>query len=160
MLCQHSHCVGCYEEFLDSHILYGQGNFHFVKADFVKPEIAPLWNNSLAVLYDTLTNEMNFVPLVETETGIEIAKGERAKEILGSFAKRNAQLQNGEWLNGWHTFCESNREVYTRSVARAFSDGSTKEQDDLFGHYLDCEAHTDVYRELFKTANHTNEIKK
>ena len=25
-----------------------------------------------------------------------------------------------------------------------------------FGHYLDCEAHTDVWRELFKTYNHTN----
>jgi hypothetical protein len=28
----------------------------------------------------------------------------------------------------------------------------------LFCHYLDCEAHTDVWRELFYTWNHTNEL--
>ena len=28
---------------------------------------------------------------------------------------------------------------------------------DKFGHYLDCEAHTDVWRELYPTYNHTNE---
>ena len=27
-----------------------------------------------------------------------------------------------------------------------------------FAHYLDCEAHTDVWRELYKTYNYTNEI--
>ena len=157
VLCQHSHCVGCYEEFLGCHILYGQGNFHFAKATFVKEDIVPLWNNSLAVLYDTLTNEINFVPLTETETGIGIAKGERAKEILGTFAQRNEQLKNGEWLEGWHEFCEANRDVYTRTVARAFCEGSTETEDKHFGHYLDCEAHTDVWKELFPTANQTNE---
>jgi hypothetical protein len=28
----------------------------------------------------------------------------------------------------------------------------------MFAHYLDCEAHTDVWRELYKTYNHTNEL--
>ena len=32
-----------------------------------------------------------------------------------------------------------------------------KKCNKLFGHYLDCEAHTDVWRELFPTANQTNE---
>ena len=143
---------------MDSHILYGQGNFHFVKADFVKEQIAPMWDNSLAVLYDTLTNEMNFVPLVETQTGIEIAKGDRAREILAGFAKRNEELKNGAWLDGWRAFCEENRAIYTRTVSRAFVEGSTAQEDNIFGHYLDCEAHNDVYRELFKTANHRNEM--
>ena len=29
VLCQHSHCIGCCEEYQGGHILYGQGNFHF-----------------------------------------------------------------------------------------------------------------------------------
>ena len=29
IVCQHSHCIGCYEEFNDSTIVYGQGNFIF-----------------------------------------------------------------------------------------------------------------------------------
>ena len=30
ILCQHTHCIGCYENYKDAHILYGQGNFHFI----------------------------------------------------------------------------------------------------------------------------------
>ena len=158
VICQHSHCVGCYEEFLEGHILYGQGNFHFLKLFNLDEKIAKLWNNSLAVLYDTITNEMNFVPVVENEHGIEIAKGESARSILQGFIQRNMELQNGLWLNGWRAFCESQREWYTSTVAHAYCEGSTEIEDKQFGHYLDCEAHTDVYRELFKTVNHTNEI--
>ncbi|MBR0359481.1 MAG: CapA family protein, partial [Clostridia bacterium] len=59
VLCQHSHCIGCYEKYEDGHILYGQGNFHFVAAPWVqKPEG---WDESLAVKYDTKTNEIEFV---------------------------------------------------------------------------------------------------
>jgi len=29
VVCQHSHCAGCYEEYLGSHIIYGQGNLLF-----------------------------------------------------------------------------------------------------------------------------------
>ena len=31
VVCQHSHCVGCQEEYKDSTIVYGQGNFVFSK---------------------------------------------------------------------------------------------------------------------------------
>ena len=158
VLCQHSHCVGCYEEFLGSHILYGQGNFNFAKFLAFDPVKAALWESSLAVTYDTLTNEINFTPVVENDHGIEIAKGEKAREILTGFMLRNKELQSDLWLAGWRKFCEEQREYYTSTVARAYAEGSTEIEDKQFGHYLDCEAHTDVYRELFKTVNHTNEI--
>lgn len=29
MVCQHSHCIGCKEEYLQGTIVYGQGNFLF-----------------------------------------------------------------------------------------------------------------------------------
>ena len=31
MLCQHSHIIGCMEKYENGVILYGQGNFHFLK---------------------------------------------------------------------------------------------------------------------------------
>ena len=34
---------------------------------------------------------------------------------------------------------------------------ATRRQNDTFGHYLDCQAHTDVWRELFPSYNLTNE---
>ena len=88
---------------------------------------------------------------------MHIAKGEDAARIMGGFEKRNAELQNGEWRRGWHEFCLSKEGHYTRSVARAYVPQATDRHNHCFAHYIDCEAHLDVWRELFPTANLTNE---
>lgn len=185
VLCQHSHCIGCYEEYNGSHILYGQGNFHFVKPAGIPTP--PTWDSSLAVKYDTKTNEIEFIPFVNYEgKGITIAKGDAKNEVMTAFEERNAELISGEWKKGWHRFCVSMQDKYLEVLKRACnqeyievitSDGSVydvlaqkidatgigTDVDPIdmfnahFGHYLDCEAHTDVWRELFKTWNHTNE---
>ncbi len=155
VICQHSHCIGCYENFNGTHILYGQGNFHFVKEE--KTGINDIWNTSLAVKYDTTTNEIEFVPISFTETGIEIAKDSNKEIILQGFYERNKSLENGEWKKGWNDFCQSVQERYLKAVRLAYSDGCEEKDKQRFAHFLDCEAHTDVWRELFKTYNHTNE---
>lgn len=157
VLCQHSHCIGCYEKYEGGHILYGQGNFHFVKPPFINPHLAATWNNCLAVKYDTKSHEVEFIPLVVEGSGIALAKGEEKKAILEAFEARNVQLLNGEWKEGWHAFCESVKESYTNALINAFKPDATEWEKGVFGHYLDCEAHTDVWRELFPTANQTNE---
>jgi pimeloyl-ACP methyl ester carboxylesterase len=43
-------------------------------------------------------------------------------------------------------------------IAKAALPTAEERDNARFAHYLDCEAHTDVWRELFKTANHTNEL--
>ena len=152
VLCQHSHCIGCYENFMGCHILYGQGNFHFVNANSKEEG----WFTSLGVRYDTKANEIEFTPMRSGADYITLAEGDDAKEIMAGFYKRNEELQNGEWKKGWHAFCEERSELYYRVLSRAFTPDSTEEENDLFGHFLDCEAHTDVWRELNKTYNHTN----
>lgn len=154
VLCQHTHCIGCYEEYNGGHILYGQGNFHFVKLFDDMPDS---WNSLLATQYDTVTNKIEFIPVVNTDTGITLAKGEEKEAIMQSFAKRNKELQNGEWKNGWHAFCESVKTKYTTVIKNAYSENASQIDNDVFGHYLDCEAHTDVWRELFPTYNQSNE---
>lgn len=154
VLCQHTHCISCYEEYNGCHILYGQGNFHFVNLNDSMP---PCWNSLLAVTYDTATNKITFIPIVTTENGITLAKGEEKRAILAGLAQRNASLQSGEWKQGWHDFCESMRPVYTDVIKKACNEDSTEVANAHFGHYLDCEAHTDVWRELFPTYNQTNE---
>ena len=151
VICQHSHCIGCYEEYEGCHILYGQGNFHFLSNS---PQEG--WYTSLAVKYDTKADTIEFTPVKVIEGGIEIAKGEDAKAIMDAFAKRNEELQNGEWKNGWHRFCESVKEGYMNNIGNAGRPESTETENAVFGHYLDCEAHTDVWRELFPTWNQTN----
>ena len=149
VLCQHTHCIGCYENYNGSHILYGQGNFHFIES-----ETSRIWNESLMVKYDTVKNEIEFIPTVNTQYGIELAKGELKEEILAAFNQRNESLKDGSWEKGWHDFCEEISPYYYDAA----KDNEAEERGDtMFAHYLDCEAHTDVWRELFKTANHRNE---
>ncbi len=157
VLCQHSHCIGCYEQFAGGHILYGQGNFHFISPAFAVD--GDVWNTSLAVKYDTKTNEIDFIPFTASPegNGIALAKGEEKERILASFAERNEELRTGAWKAGWHAFCESVKENYLSTVADAYGAASTDRQNAKFAHYLDCEAHTDVWRELFPTYNQTNE---
>ena len=153
VLCQHSHCIGCCESYRGGHILYGQGNFCFVGRSTFEG-----WHSCLAVDYDTETNEIAFTPIVSGERGIMLAKGEEKEKLMEEFEARNAKLASGEWLDGWREFCQSVAPMYKGVVANAFAPGSDERTDAIFGHYLDCEAHTDVWRELFKTWHHENTL--
>lgn len=151
VLCQHSHCIGCYEKYNDGHILYGQGNFHFVEEHKFEG-----WHTSLTVNYDSMTNEIAFSPLKCNEHGIEIPAEEEYNKIMSEFYSRNEELSNGQWIDGWKAFCEWVKPTYFDCVAKAFAPGSTPREDGKFSHFLDCEAHTDVWRELFPSLNLTN----
>ena len=154
VLTQHSHCIGCYEQFEGGHIVYGQGNFNFSYGDVPK---SPTWYESLLVEVDIDKNvNVSFHPIVTTTTGCDTAKGTQAVKILSEFNERNASLLDGTWRDGWHAFCVSDGigNSYTEKVERAFDDDEKRQ---LFAHFLDCEAHTDVWRELYPTWNATNE---
>jgi len=149
VLCQHSHCIGCYENYEGCHILYGQGNFHFVKTKVLPPEKVEYWTTAFATSYDTKTNEIEFLPIHSLDDRIELAKGSFKDEVMSAFNLRNEELKNGNWKKGWHDFCKSKEESYKEVILGGNLDN--------FAHYLDCEAHTDVWRELYPTWNHTNE---
>jgi poly-gamma-glutamate synthesis protein (capsule biosynthesis protein) len=150
---QHSHCIGCYEQFEGGHIVYGQGNFHFCWSDR-----GETWYTSLLIELEIENGlKVNFTPLVSKDDGIDVAKGESADEIMCSFSERNVELQNGKWKDGWHEFCVKVQETYKRALRELCAPDTKEEKTELFSHFLDCEAHTDVWRELFPTWNKTNE---
>ena len=153
VLCQHSHCIGCYEKYAGCHILYGQGNFHFVGRGS-----DDCWHSGLSVHYDTATHAIAFTPHVMTECGITLATGEEKAQLMADFAARSEELANGRWQEGWHAFCLSKQEAYRKVLRCVATDegGDPQKNDHMFAHYLDCEAHTDVWRELYKTAHHKN----
>lgn len=148
VFCQHSHCIGCYEIFDGGHILYGQGNFHFSgRADKAGDD---KWNSGLIVrLNITDRIDLEFIPIVTNGAGIELAKGDERDRILEELELRSRKLESGEWRKEWHDFCETIREYYSTPI--------NPEKADLFSHFLDCEAHSDVLRELFPSWNLTNE---
>ncbi len=148
VLCQHSHCVGCYEQFQDGHILYGQGNFHFIW-DAWSGSGKDRWNNGLVVALDFQEKiKIEFIPVVVDGQGIRVANEMETRDIMTGFNERSESLKTDEWLNKWREYCNSVQGGY-KCIPQ--------ELENRFGHYLDCEAHTDVWRELYKTWNHTNE---
>ncbi len=160
VLCQHSHCIGCYEKFEGGHIVYGQGNFNFVKESTQSG-----WYTALLVEADfgEKLNGLKFYPMYMTDSGMRLAEGERAEEIMAGFEKRSEELGNGKWLDGWRAFCQSPELHYYVDNVKRFGnpeDITPELAREAFANYLDCEAHTDVWRELFKTWNNTNCIDK
>lgn len=151
VLLQHSHCIGCYECYEGCHILYGQGNFHF--CDYLKTEG---WNSGLVVELDISDKiAIKFHPIILGESGIWFAKGKEYDEIMNPFYKRNEELLNGKWLDGWKAFCKTEEKWYMDALVGLGPDADDRTKQ-LFTHYLDCEAHTDVWREIFPSWNLTN----
>jgi len=148
--CQHSHCVGVWEDYRNGKIVYGQGNFNFVGlVDH------PHWKNGTLLQLDIDEQnhtELTFHSLCVTPTGVTLSEGEEKEKELRELAERSETLQNdAEWVKEWHAFCVSKQAGYREGVARAFRDNPTDVPAQIFPHYLDCEAHTDVWRELYPT---------
>ena len=78
---------------------------------------------------------------------IRLAKGNEKEELLSELYERSKSLEDGTWEDMWRDFAEG-QERY-----RAFPNEMYEE----IAHYFDCESHTDVCKEIYKTYNHTNE---
>lgn len=152
VFCQHSHIIGCFEEFEGGHILYGQGNFHFVW-----DHMGESWKEGLmaSLNIDSAGLKVSYIPVVVDGAGIKLADEKAAEQILSSMQDRNKELLNGDWIKGWRAFCESKREWYT-GVRLGEMVEKPGDATQMFAHYLDCEAHRDVWMELFPTWNRTN----
>ncbi|MBE5754583.1 MAG: CapA family protein [Clostridiales bacterium] len=86
VICQHSHCIGCKEDYQDGTIVYGQGNFIFDRNN--KGEY---WDTSLLIrLKDD--HSIEYIPLVKVDGGVRLAEGENAQEIINNFDKRSKEI--------------------------------------------------------------------
>ena len=157
VLCQHSHCIGAYEKFEGGHILYGQGNFHFV--GYFDRDGAEEWNEGLAVMFEASKESLDIsfeAVKGEEHGGIRLADPEEKEKIMTAFEKRNSEILDGSWKKGWLDFVKSSEKNYMRVLG--YADGISEKYYQRVAHYIDCEAHRDVVMEIFKTYNHTNEL--
>ena len=94
------------------------------------------------------------------EEGPAKRKGEEKKEILARFEKLCASMKDGSWIDGWRAYVDTVKDYYNDVVRKAYSDLEDSElYTRVFAHYLDCEAHTDIWREANKTAHLNKEEK-
>ncbi len=150
VITQHSHCIGCYEEYNGGHIVYGQGNLHFAYTLDIDS-----WFTGMLIRLD-ISDEMkiNFFPTKMEGAQIKLAKGKEYDDIMSVFKERNQSLITGEWKKGWLEFCDRVKVEYDCEYANyenEFALDPTERRRKIFSHFLDCEAHTDVLREIFKT---------
>ncbi len=92
IICQHSHCIGCYEKYKDGTIVYGQGNFIF------DDETNKLSAESLLVCVDIEKKEVKFIPLKNNSGKICIATEDDALMIMDEFFSRSQSAQSFKYI--------------------------------------------------------------
>lgn len=91
VVCQHSHCIGCEEEYQAGKIVYGQGNFLF---DYSESES---WQTGLLIeVTDELT--ISYHPIVKHEALVRLADEKQRNDILAAFRARSQEIQKAGFI--------------------------------------------------------------
>ena len=165
VVCQHSHCVGCKEEYKNGTIVYGQGNFLFNKMN------NEYWNTGLLIeLQDT--DNISYIPFIRKEQGVRLAEGKEADEILACFEKRSKEIEDPsivekkyeafahESIPGYVLFFLgiNNNIIYRfvnrlsgQRLRRYISNRVLKKRGDGIRNYIECEAHKELFLKGIKT---------
>ena len=113
--CQHSHVIGTREKWKDKEILYGHGNTIFGYSK----EGGDDWNNGMICVVDLeydkdgVSSNINYLPIIASQNGEFLAKGDIKDNILSSFANESLNIKNPEFIrNQWVSFCRHQKNVY------------------------------------------------
>lgn len=167
VICQHSHCIGCFEEYEHSTIVYGQGNFIFDNSD------SEYWQTSILIrveIKDELSIE--FIPIVKKENGVRLAVEKVREQILLEFYKRSDEILKEEFIKEkYREFSEKNIENYLRNFSgfgkwvsrfdRYLLKGSllnkkyNKKNLLAIQNYVECEAHRELLLAGLKGENNS-----
>ena len=103
VICQHSHCIGCEEKYLNGTIVYGQGNFLF---DQSKSEF---WQTSLLVqIGDGF--EISYVPLKKYRNTVRLSDD---PAILEEFYSRSRKILQKDFVRDQYSiFADKNVTFY------------------------------------------------
>ncbi len=115
VVCQHSHCIGCKEDYLKGTIVYGQGNFIFSGQD------NEFWNTGLLIILDD-QGRIDYVPLIKTDGGVRLASGDEEKEITEAFYHRSMEIMEEEFVDEqYKRFAEESIDGYMRYFSEIHS---------------------------------------
>jgi poly-gamma-glutamate capsule biosynthesis protein CapA/YwtB (metallophosphatase superfamily) len=87
VLCQHSHCIGCKEDYKNGVIVYGQGNFLFDNSDsdFCKTGLL------VKINFESLLS-IEYIPIVKNENKVRLANDQEKNQILMDFEDRSEKI--------------------------------------------------------------------
>lgn len=95
VVCQHSHCIGSYEEYKNGKIIYGQGNFIFDMAD------NEYWNTSILIkliLSKNGAKKLEYIPILKEKNKIKLAGLKEKEEILDGLKKRSIEIKDKNFI--------------------------------------------------------------
>ena len=111
VLCQHSHCIGSYEEYNTATILYGQGNNLFGHRANNHS-----WNTGLIVelQYAEDRFSVNFLPCVtNSDSTLVMLSGKDADNVMSDLRCRSEKITDAEFINReWSAFCSNAESLY------------------------------------------------
>ena len=91
VVCQHSHCIGCEEEWNNGVILYGQGNFLFDKSN------SEYWKTSLLIALDidenTKQTVVEYIPIIKSDNVVRKAVNREGESIMEQFMTRSDEIK-------------------------------------------------------------------
>ena len=155
---QHSHCIGCNEEYLNGKIVYGQGNFIFDLAD------NEYWKTSILLSVDVDSNDIQYIPIVKKAELVRLADIDEKNKILSDFYERSRLIMNSEFVeeeykkfavaNISNYICASKGKTLFGKVMNKITKGYYfkikakfygKKQAVILYNYLKCEAHYELF---------------
>lgn len=85
VVCQHSHCIGCKEEYLNGTIVYGQG-------DFISSLSNELYSVCLLISLED-NGDIQFIPTKREGGVIKLVVDKEKNEVLDAFKKRSEYIK-------------------------------------------------------------------
>ena len=108
VLVQHSHCVGAYEQYKGSTILYGQGNSIF---GYRRGNEA--WNESLLVSVEVEDKVSVKFTALETQSDGTVCLSHNPEVTMHPFMERSAMVTDIQFIETeWQKFCNSIEPLY------------------------------------------------
>lgn len=151
VVCQHSHCVGCREEYNGSEIVYGQGNFVF---DMRSNEY---WNSAVLISADFREKmKLEYIPLekkdgkpvISENSGIIEGFKERSEQIKkeGFIEEKYSEFAKSMFQGYLKTICGTSFlfKVVNKLCGHKLKKKITPARKRAFRNYIECEAHREL----------------
>ena len=152
VLCQHTHCIGTAEDYKGSRIVYGQGNFVFVKDKNEYPFEG--WFSGMLVAVDITDDGVSYeyIPYEMTGKGVALS---RDPSLLEGLYARSAEAEDELAMAKRYAEYAAGM-IGTRYLKRLSGnpdyEAYTKEKGKTLFHYIECEAHYEALHTGLKYA--------
>ena len=145
VLCQHTHIIGAGEDYKGGKIIYGQGNFVFVKS---RNEFPETWFKGMLVAVDITDDgvKYEYIPFEATETGAKLSTD---PSLLEGFMARTEEIKDEEATA--RRFAEYADETINGRYLRLATGRLIAPEDPTFNkcarviaHFMECEVHREM----------------